>query len=102
MLVMPPAYRDPDTVLWLAQPVHLSEGKPYTMSAWVKSEAPGIVSLIGGGDWQFRVQARATGGQWHRIAKTFTPGQKDCDFTLRINTESVTPGGTRGSAPFWL
>ena len=37
-------------------------------------------------------KARATGGQWQRIAKTFTPGQKDCDFTLRISTESVTPG----------
>ncbi|MCY3018049.1 MAG: beta-galactosidase [Planctomycetota bacterium] len=79
-------------MLWRTQPARLVEGKPYTMSAWVKSDAPGIVSLIGGGDWQFRVQARATGGQWHRIAKTFTPGQKDCDFTLRINTESVTPG----------
>ncbi|MGO8928784.1 MAG: beta-galactosidase [Limisphaerales bacterium] len=79
-------------MLWATQPVRLVEGKPYTMSAWVKSDAPGIVSLIGGGDWQFRVQVRATGGQWHRIAKTFTPDPKDCDFTLRISTESVTPG----------
>jgi hypothetical protein len=79
-------------MLWRAQPVRLAEGKPCTMSAWVRSDAPGIVSLIGGGDWQFRAQARATGVRWQRIAKTFTPGPKDCDFTLRICTESMTRG----------
>ena len=79
-------------MLWRAQPVRLVEGKPYTMSAWVKSDTPGIVSLIGGGDWQFRVSARPTGGRWLRIARTFTPGPADCDFVLRISTESPTPG----------
>lgn len=79
-------------MLWRVQPVRLIEGRPYTMSAWVKSDAPGIVSLVGGDGWQFRAQARATAGQWQRIARTFTPGPKDCQFTLRINTESVTSG----------
>ena len=46
-------------MLWRAQPVRLAEGKPYTMSAWIRSDAPGIVSLVGGADWQFREQARA-------------------------------------------
>jgi hypothetical protein len=78
--------------LWRAEPVRLAEGRTYTMSAWVKSEAPGIVTLIGGNDWQFRAHAGATGGKWQRIAKTFQPGPKDCNFTLRINTESKTPG----------
>jgi hypothetical protein len=79
-------------MLWLENPVRLLEGKPYTMSAWVKSDAPGIASLIGGGDWQFRTQAVRTHGQWQRIWRTFTPGTGDLDFTPRISTESPTPG----------
>jgi hypothetical protein len=79
-------------MLWLAQPVCLSEGKPYTMSAWVRSDAPGILSLIGGGDWQFRAPAGRADGRWQRIWKSFTPAAKDCDFTLRISTEIPTPG----------
>jgi hypothetical protein len=79
-------------MLWRTRPAALTEGKPCTMSAWVKSDAPGIVSLVGGADWQVRAPARATGGQWQRIWKTFSPGPKDCHFTLRINTESPTRG----------
>jgi hypothetical protein len=78
--------------LWRSQPVRLVEGRPYTLSAWVQSDAPGIVSVLGGGDWQIRAQARPTGGQWHRIWRTFTPGPKDCSFVARINTESPTRG----------
>ncbi|MGA2499877.1 MAG: beta-galactosidase [Tepidisphaeraceae bacterium] len=79
-------------MLWIDRPIRLVEGKPYTMSAWVKSEKPGVISLIGGADWQFRAQASSTDGRWHRIHKTFTPAARDCDFTLRIGTESITPG----------
>ncbi len=79
-------------MLWQPRPLKLAAGKPYTMSAWVKSDAPGIVPLIGGREWQFRIQAHATGGQWHRIQKTFTPAAEDCDFVFRINTESPTAG----------
>ena len=79
-------------MLWRTHPAKLTEGKPYTLSAWVKTDAPGLVNFIGGADWQFRLHVPATGGQWQRLAQTFTPGRKDCDFTLRINTESATPG----------
>ncbi len=79
-------------MLWLAHPIKLVEGKPYTMSAWVKSDSPGQTRLIGGNDWQIRVTARPTGGQWRRISRTFTPAAKDCDFTLRIGVEAPTPG----------
>ena len=79
-------------MLWLVHPLKLVEGKPYTMSAWMKSDAPGKTRLIGGSDWQFRIMARAADGQWHRIWRTFTPGPKDCDFTLRIGIEAPTPG----------
>lgn len=79
-------------MLWLASTVRLMEGRTYTMSAWVKSEAPGVFNLIGGGDWQYRVTAPATTGQWQRISLTFTAGPRDLDFTFRLNTESETPG----------
>ena len=79
-------------MLWRSRPARLIEGKAFTMSAWVKSDAPGIASLIGGGDWQLRVRAHATSGQWRRIWSTFTPGSRDTNFTLRISTESPTRG----------
>ena len=79
-------------MLWRSQPVRLAEGRPYTVSAWVKSDAPGHVSLIGGADWHIRVPIAATGGHWRRVWKTFKPGPQDCDFILRISTESPTHG----------
>ena len=79
-------------MLWHRRPLKLVEGRVYTMSAWVKSDSPGIVSLIGGRNWQFRVRAHATSGQWHRIQNTFTPAADDCDFFFRISTECPTPG----------
>jgi hypothetical protein len=79
-------------MLWNPQPVKIKAGVPYTLSAWVKSDLPGIVQLIGGGDWQFRVAVPPTNGQWRRIGKTFTPEAKDCDVIVRINTESPTLG----------
>lgn len=79
-------------MLWLASAVRLTEGRTYTMSAWVKSEAPGVFNLIGGGDWQYRVAAPVTAGQWQRISLTFKAEPRDLDFTFRLNTESETPG----------
>lgn len=78
--------------LWLSDAVAVKPGRPYTMSAWIRSEAPGRVGLIGGGDWQYRVWAPATGKTWQRIALTFTPDEKDREFVLRLNTESPSPG----------
>ncbi|MCL5099193.1 MAG: beta-galactosidase [Candidatus Omnitrophica bacterium] len=78
--------------LWRTKPVRLEAGTPYTLSAWVKSDEPGIASVIGGSSWQFRLQLPATAGQWKRVWMTFSPGPDDCNFTLRINTESPTKG----------
>jgi hypothetical protein len=78
--------------LWQEKAVRLELGRPYTFSAWVKSDVPGIVSLVAGQGWQFRAQASSTGGRWQRIAVTFTPGEQDRDFRARINTESPTQG----------
>ncbi len=42
--------------LWLAEPIQLQAGKPYTLSAYVKSDDPGIAWIGGGADWQFRLR----------------------------------------------
>lgn len=64
-------------MLWRATPIRVEPGKTYTLSAWVKSESPGQVGLIGGGAWQIRAQAPVTGKDWQRIATTFTAGEGD-------------------------
>ena len=79
-------------MLWRTQSVRLTEEKPYTMSAWVKSEGPGKVELVGGQDWLYRVHAIGGGGPWRRVWGTFTPRVKDRDFILRINTECPVRG----------
>ena len=58
----------------------------------MKSDSPGMVTLIGGADWQICVGVSPTDGCWQRIWKTFIAGAKDCDFIFRINTGSPTSG----------
>ncbi len=79
-------------MLWRTQPVKLPWGKPYTMSAWVKSDKPGGVGLIGGGDWQYRARAHVGGDKWRRIWTSFTAGARDRHFVLRLSTEYPTRG----------
>ena len=79
-------------MLWLKQPIRLTAGKHYTMSLWAKSDAPGVMNLVGGAQWQHRVGVLATAGQWRRIWKTFIATVDDREFTIRINTESPTDG----------
>jgi hypothetical protein len=45
-------------MLWRTEPAKLTAGRPYTMSAWVKSDEPGGVELIGGGDWLQPLEVR--------------------------------------------
>lgn len=79
-------------MLWRVDPVQVTMGKAYTVSAWFRSERPGIVTLMTGAGWQFRVQAPATGREWRRVALTFTPGEQDRDLVVRVGTESPTAG----------
>lgn len=81
--------------LWLAEPIQLQAGKPYTLSAYVKSDDPGIAWIGGGADWQFRLRIPPTQGKWQRISMTFIPSERDANFVLRIVTESPTKG-------FWV
>jgi len=81
--------------IWTAQPIRLSPGKPYTLSAYVASSDPGVAWIGGGHNWQVRLTIPATQGQWKRIWLTFTPSEADTDFILRINTDSPNKG-------FWV
>ncbi|GBC97912.1 Beta-galactosidase YesZ [bacterium HR17] len=81
--------------LWLAEPIRLQAGKPYTLSAYIKSDDPGIAWIGGGANWQFRLRIPPTQGKWQRISMTFVPSERDTNFVLRIVTESPTKG-------FWV
>ena len=77
-----------------SKPIHLQAGSPYTLSAYVRSAAPGDVWIGGGSDWQFRLRLPSTLTlyRWRRIQLTFVPGPADADFILRVGTDSPTSG----------
>ncbi len=79
-------------MLWASEPVRLQVGKQYTASAWVRSADPGTAHLMGGSGWQYRAALTRTGNEWRRVSVTFTPGEADADFVLRVSTESPTDG----------
>lgn len=79
-------------MLWRHAPITLIEGKTYTMSVWIKSDAPGRVRLIGGPKWRHKASAVITDGQWRCLSKTFTADSDDSNFIVRITTESPTAG----------
>ncbi|MCS7192467.1 MAG: beta-galactosidase [Armatimonadetes bacterium] len=81
--------------IWVVEPIHLQAGKPYTLSAFVKSDDPGIAWIGGGASWQFRLRIPSTQGKWQQISMTFVPSEQDANFVLRILTESPTEG-------FWV
>jgi len=74
------------------QPLPLQAGKRYTLSAYVHSPDPGIAWIGGGSEWQFRMRLPASPEGWQRVSMTFTPGERDVPFVLRINTDSPTKG----------
>jgi len=81
--------------IWTSQPIHITPGKSYVLSAYVLSSDPGIAWLGGGHNWQFRLYIPPTNGEWRKIWMRFIPSKEDSDFTLRINTDSPTKG-------FWV
>lgn len=72
--------------------IPLQAGKRYTLSAYVYSPKPGIAWLGGGRGWQFRMRLPVSSEGWRRVSMTFTPGEEDVPFTLRLITESPTDG----------
>jgi len=75
-----------------AQPGHLQPGKAYTLSAYVRSDDPGIAWVGGGSTWQYRLRFPATNGRWQRVWMTFKPSEADRDFVILISTENPTKG----------
>ncbi len=74
-------------MLWRSEPVRLEPGKPYTLSAWVRSSKPGSIGLLTGGGWQFRAYSAQTGTDWRPLSVTFVPGPGDADCVVRVTTE---------------
>ena len=74
------------------QPVQLQPGKAYTLSAYVRSDDPGISWVGGGSTWQYRLRFPATKGHWQRVWMTFKPSDPDRDFVILISTENPTKG----------
>jgi len=64
----------------------------YTLSAYVKSENPGIAWIGGGKNWRIRCHIPATENEWTRIQTTFTTLADERTFPLMIVTESPTRG----------
>ncbi|MBM3495782.1 MAG: hypothetical protein FJX72_15870 [Armatimonadetes bacterium] len=74
-------------MLWRTDAVRLQVGKPYTLSAWVRSSKPGSIGLLTGGGWQVRAYSVPTGVEWRPVSVTFVPGPSDADCIVRVTTE---------------
>lgn len=70
----------------------LKPGTRYVLSAWTKSEDPGIAWIGGGRGWQIRLQLPPTGGAWRRVWLNFVAAEEDQTFELRFCTESPCRG----------
>ena len=81
--------------LWVSEPIRLKPGRPYTLSAYVRSDDPGIAWVGGGHNWRIRLHLPKSPGGWRRIWTSFTASEEEELFTLRVVTESPTDG-------FWL
>ena len=80
-------------MLWLVEAVPIKPNTTYTYSAFVRTgaTAPGV--WIGGGEgWKVRRSLPATRGRWQRISHTFTSGENETEFLLRICSERPTEG----------
>lgn len=79
-------------MLWRRDSIALEPGRHYVLSAWTKSQDPGIAWIGGGKDWQYRLHFPATEGKWRRVWLTFVAAPEDHEFVLRCCTESPTSG----------
>lgn len=79
-------------LLSIANPVKIEPDKPYTLSAWIKSDDPGVSSIVGGAGWRYRITLMPTGGEWKHVSMTMLPDNADKDFNIFIQSESPTKG----------
>ena len=64
----------------------------YTLTAFVRSEAPGRAWIGGGSGWKVRCGIPDTDGEWRRISKTFVTQPDESNFALMLVSESPTQG----------
>ena len=64
----------------------------YTVSAWVRSEDPGVAWIGGGTRWRLRCRFPRTHGAWRRVSETFMTEEEERSIPILIITESPTEG----------
>ncbi|MEN6357892.1 MAG: beta-galactosidase [Armatimonadota bacterium] len=80
-------------LLTLTKSVVVEPGKPYTLSAWIKSNGTGVSSICAGAGWRYRVTLQPTGGLWLPFSMTFTPDDADKNnLGIFVQSESPTKG----------
>jgi len=67
----------------------------YTVSAWVRSDDPGVAWIGGGARWRLRCRFPRTHGQWRRVSETFVTEEDERSIPILLITESPTRG-------FWV
>jgi len=70
-------------------------GTPYTISAYVRSDDPGVAWIGGAARWRVRCKFPRTYGQWRRVSSSFVTGKDETSIPIMIITESPTKG-------FWV
>jgi len=79
-------------LLSLAKAIHIEPGKPYTLNVWIKSEDPGVASIVAGAGWRYRITIPATGGKWMPVSMTCLLDEADKNFEIFLQSESPTKG----------
>jgi hypothetical protein len=67
----------------------------YTVSAYVRSDDPGLAWIGGAGGWRVRASFPRTHGHWVRVSQTFVTEAGETNIPLLIVTETPTEG-------FWV
>ena len=92
LLLRNTARREPHVYSSVAQDTEVRPNTTYTLSCYVRTEDGGTAWIGGGAKWQHRFPFPKKTDGWQRVAGTFTTAAGESRFTLRILTESPTPG----------
>jgi hypothetical protein len=76
----------------LAGGIPVDANTAYTLTAFVRSDAPGRAWVGGGKGWKVRCGIPNTNGEWRRISKTFITQDDETNFALMFVSESPTAG----------
>ena len=75
--------------------LHVKPRTAYTVSAWVRSDDPGVAWIGGATRWRVRCKFPRTYGKWRRVSETFVTEEDEASIPILIITESPTKG-------FWV